>query len=188
MRSLLLASAALVMVGQTARSQPPAIAPPMQLPAYQRAIFNPYPAISPSPNSPTQYAAKPAISPYLNLLRGGELAANYYLDVVPLLQLQKKLDQPAFVPPRIDPKLEEEFKDLQTAPLDIGKPAVVRELLRKLLAAQPRLCAVLAANDRAADGAVSRSAKQGILFALALRFRLKPSAMLFAASASRSSR
>src|ERR1700723_1372627 len=77
-----------------------------------RAIFNPYPAVSPSPNSPSQYTPKSPISPYLGLLRGGDVAANYYLEVVPLLQKQKKDAEPTAVPPRIDPKLEEEFKEL----------------------------------------------------------------------------
>lgn len=41
----------------------------------------PYPNyISPSPTSPY---ARPQLSPYLNLLRGGSPAANYYLGVVP---------------------------------------------------------------------------------------------------------
>jgi hypothetical protein len=77
-----------------------------------RAIFNPYPAISPSPNSPSQYAPRSPISPYLGLLRGGDVAANYYLEVVPLLQKQRKDLEPTSVPPRVDPKLEEEFKEL----------------------------------------------------------------------------
>lgn len=94
-----------------AQAQPPAPGQPAAI--SQRAIFNPYPAISPSPNPPPGPNAKPPISPYLNLLRGGELAANYYLDVVPFLQRQKKLDEPVFTPPRIDPKLEEEFKEMQ---------------------------------------------------------------------------
>lgn len=96
---------------QAASAQPPLL-PAGQTPAYQRAVFNPYPAISPSPNSPSQYAARPPISPYLNLLRGGEIAANYYLDVLPMLQRQKKLEEPAIVPPRIDPKLDLEFQEL----------------------------------------------------------------------------
>lgn len=92
--------------------QPPQPVGAAAPPVYTRAVFNPYPAITPSPNAPSQYAAKPPISPYLNLLRGGELAASYYLDVVPMLQRQKKLEEPAFTPPRIDPKLDLEFKEM----------------------------------------------------------------------------
>ena len=110
--SLLLISALTVAVWTQSASAQLAPIPPGQSPAYQRAVFNPYPAISPSPNSPSQYAAKNPISPYLNLLRGGEIAANYYLDVVPMLQKQKKDQDPTVAPPRIDPKLDEEFRDM----------------------------------------------------------------------------
>ncbi len=45
------------------------------------AAQQPYPNyISPLPTSPY---ARPQLSPYLNLLRGGNPAANYYLGVVP---------------------------------------------------------------------------------------------------------
>jgi hypothetical protein len=106
----LMSALALIACAQAASAQPVPAAP--QHAASARAVFNPYPAISPSPNSPSQYAARSPLSPYLNLLRGGDPAANYYLDVVPLLQKQKKDLEPANVPPRIDPKLEEEFKEI----------------------------------------------------------------------------
>jgi hypothetical protein len=112
-QSLHLMSAITIAIStQAASAQQPAPFPPAQAPLYQRAVFNPFPAISPSPNSPAQYAAKLPISPYLNLLRGGEVAANYYLDVVPMLQKQKKDQDPTITPPRIDPKLDEEFREM----------------------------------------------------------------------------
>ncbi len=110
--SIGLMSALIIAAWTQAASAQLAPLPPGQTPAYQRAVFNPYPAISPSPNSPSQYAAKSPVSPYLNLLRGGEVGANYYLDVVPMLQKQKKDQDPTMAPPRIDPKLDEEFKEM----------------------------------------------------------------------------
>jgi hypothetical protein len=91
----------------------PGVPPPIQLKhnSSSRAVFNPYPAISPSPNNPLAFR-QPAISPYLNLLRGGDPAVNYYLNVVPLLQTQNKLNEPTFTPPQIDPKIDEEFRDI----------------------------------------------------------------------------
>jgi hypothetical protein len=81
--------AALVMIcwAHAASAQPTVPGVPQGVPS-ARAIFNPYPAVSPTPNSPSQYAPKSPISPYLGLLRGGDVAANYYLEVVPLLQKQ----------------------------------------------------------------------------------------------------
>jgi hypothetical protein len=107
----LVSALAIVVWAQAASAQQTPLYPG-QAPTYQRAVFNPYPAISPSPNSPSQYAARPPLSPYLNLLRGGEVAANYYLDVVPMLQKQKKDQDPTLAPPRIDPRLDEEFKEI----------------------------------------------------------------------------
>ncbi|HZZ82861.1 MAG TPA: hypothetical protein VFE62_30455 [Gemmataceae bacterium] len=76
-----------------------------------RSIFNPYPAIMPSPNNPLAFK-QPAISPYLNLLRGGDPAVNYYLNVVPLLQAQNRAQEPTFSAPQIDPRLDQEFRDI----------------------------------------------------------------------------
>ncbi len=80
---------------EAASAQPaPAPAAPQFAPS-AHAIFNPYPVVSPSPNPPPRYLVQSPISPYLNLLRGGDPATNYYLNVVPLLQAQKKQEQVA---------------------------------------------------------------------------------------------
>jgi hypothetical protein len=50
--------------------------PVAQAQFYQQ--FNPYP-----PNIGAPISQRPALSPYLNLLRGGDPAANYYLGVLP---------------------------------------------------------------------------------------------------------
>jgi hypothetical protein len=42
------------------------------------------PTVSPGPYGASQYGyGTPRLSPYLNLLRGGNVAANYYMGVVP---------------------------------------------------------------------------------------------------------
>jgi hypothetical protein len=105
-RWLFLLSALMILISaRVASAQQPPLAPSA------RAIFNPYPAINPSPNSPSQYAPRSPISPYLGLLRGGDVAANYYLEVVPLLQKQRKDLEPTMAAPRLDPKLDEDFKE-----------------------------------------------------------------------------
>ncbi len=112
MRTFLVSGAALIAFAPVATAQPaPAQPVPAQHAASIRSVFNPYPAISPSPNAPTQYS-RPPLSPYLNLLRGGDPAVNYYLDVVPALQKRNKAMEASIVPPRVDPNLEEVFKEI----------------------------------------------------------------------------
>ena len=81
----------------------------------QRAVFNPYPSIPPTP-VPFGPNAQPVLSPFLNLLRGGDPAVNYFLDVVPALQKQNQQQQPTIAAPKIDVKLDEQFQEA------VGRP------------------------------------------------------------------
>ena len=74
------------------------------------------------PSGPQPFGAvnRPNVSPYLNLLRGGDPAANYYLGVVPEFQRR------AFVNRSI-----EDFQDLYK------RQAQTRDLLDEQLAREP---------------------------------------------------
>jgi hypothetical protein len=67
-------------------------------PASAQSVFNPNPPIG-APYS------RPALSPYLNLLRGGDPAANYYLGVLTEYDRRYQLTKPLVVtePLRLDP-------------------------------------------------------------------------------------
>ena len=75
----------------------------------QLAVFNPYPPIPPNPNLSLPYA-QPALSPYLNLLRGGNPAVNYFLDVAPALQKRDQQLQAEIAPPRLDSEYNQQVQ------------------------------------------------------------------------------
>ena len=79
----------------------------VQAASAQLAVFNPYPPIPPNPNLSLPYA-QPALSPYLNLLRGGNAAVNYFLDVAPAIQKRDQQFQPEIAPPKLDPEYNQQ--------------------------------------------------------------------------------
>ena len=82
------------------------------------ALAQPRPPQGPPINYPIRPITSPALSPYLNMLRGGNPAANYYLGVVP--EQQRRSNEALYgrtfneVLPRVEyledrPRLEEEL-------------------------------------------------------------------------------
>src|ERR1041385_6197734 len=70
--------------------------------ASAQAMFNPNPTMG-APYS------RPALSPYLNMLRGGDPAANYYIGVLPEFDRRYRESQMMMPPdfPRLDPTLDD---------------------------------------------------------------------------------
>jgi hypothetical protein len=84
--------------------------------ASAQTLFNPNPTIS-APYS------RPALSPYLNLLRGGDPAANYYLGVMTEYDRRYResriglpVEQPQYLDPTLDDRADLDVKDRQLPP------------------------------------------------------------------------
>jgi hypothetical protein len=86
--------------------------------ASAQTIFNPNPQI-------TAPYSRPALSPYLNLLRGGDPAANYYLGVLTeydrryresRIGMPTDTQPPYFFDPVVDDRADVEVRDRQLPP------------------------------------------------------------------------
>ncbi len=70
-------------------------------PVPAQSVFNPSPPVAPY--------SRPALSPYLNLLRGGDPASNYYLGVLTEYDRRYQLSRPILSqdPSYLDPGLDD---------------------------------------------------------------------------------
>ena len=75
-------------------------------------------AYSGIPHYTSPYQNNSGLSPYLNLLRGGDTAANYYLGVIPEFQRRANYDQLRTAIQEIDQRLSTPLGE----GFDLGKP------------------------------------------------------------------
>ena len=84
-----------------------------QTAAAQPSVYSPVPTYS---------SPRPALSPYLNLLRGGDPASNYFMGVLPNQDLRALQARPPYMveasrlDPSIDVPLDPDLRDKQLPP------------------------------------------------------------------------